>query len=89
MADDTPMPAPVAHAFGDGQIRKCRDWNRMLEWADKPEQHACYKWDDYCDATNTLELYGHCPPISPYYDFHQKYFEYHSHKDPYVSTGYS
>ncbi|KAJ4362979.1 hypothetical protein N0V83_010096 [Neocucurbitaria cava] len=29
IADDTPMPASVAHHVGDGQIRQCRDWNNM------------------------------------------------------------
>ncbi|OAL03443.1 hypothetical protein IQ06DRAFT_107597 [Phaeosphaeriaceae sp. SRC1lsM3a] len=83
MADDTPMPAPALHHVGDGQIRKCRNWNQMLEWALEPERHACFKWDDYREATNTLELFAYCPPESPYRDFQQAYFEYHGHKDPY------
>jgi hypothetical protein len=83
MADDTPMPAPTSHHFGDGQVRMCRDWNQMVEWATEPERHACYEWDDYREATNTLELYGHCPEGSPYREFQQAYFEYHGHKDPY------
>jgi hypothetical protein len=83
MADDTPMPAPARHHVGDGQIRKCRNWNKMIDWAMEPERHACYKWDDYREATNTLELFAHCPPESPYYEFQEAYFEYHGHKDPY------
>jgi hypothetical protein len=88
MADDTPMPAPARHHIGDGQIRQCRDWNQMINWALEPERHACYAWDDYREATNTLELFAHCPPESPYRDFQQAYFEYHGHKDPYeVKSG--
>jgi hypothetical protein len=83
MADDTPMPAPAGHHIGDGQIRQCRDWNHMIDWALEPERHACYKWDDYREATNTLELFAHCPPGSPYRDFQRAYFEYHGHQDPY------
>jgi hypothetical protein len=87
MADDTPMPAPARHHVGDGQVRQCRDWNQMIDWAMEPERHACYQWDDYREATNTLELFAHCPPESPYRDFQQAYFEYHGHKDPYESKG--
>ncbi|KAH6514149.1 hypothetical protein HBI81_209680 [Parastagonospora nodorum] len=83
MADDTPMPAPAKHHVGDGQIRKCRNWKKMIDWANEPERHACYKWDDYREATNTLELFAHCPPDSPYREFQEAYFEYHGHKDPY------
>lgn len=83
MADDTPMPAPARHHVGDGQVRQCRDWDHMIDWAMEPERHACYKWDDYREATNTLELFAHCPPESPYRDFQEAYFQYHGHKDPY------
>jgi hypothetical protein len=88
MADDTPMPVPLAHHVGDGQVRMCRDWDHMIDWATEPERHACYKWDDYREATNTLELFAHCPPGSPYQAFQEAYFEYHGHKDPYeLRTG--
>lgn len=82
-ADDTPMPAPVAHHVGKGQIRQCRNWGKMIAWARQPDQHACYDFDDYREATNTLELFAFCPPDSPYREFQQAYFEYHGHKDPY------
>lgn len=83
IADDTPMPAPVAHHVGDGQIRKCRDWNKLKEWATRPDQNACHEFDDYREATNTLELFAHCPDDSPYRPVMEAYFEYHGHKDPY------
>ncbi|KAL5117130.1 hypothetical protein ACEQ8H_004955 [Pleosporales sp. CAS-2024a] len=85
MADDTPMPAPARHHVGDGQIRQCRNWTQMINWAMEPERHACYKWDDYREATNTLELFAHCPPDSPYRHVQEAYFDYHGHKDPYES----
>ncbi|KAF2035186.1 hypothetical protein EK21DRAFT_54826 [Setomelanomma holmii] len=83
MADDTPMPSPKDHTVGDGQVRRCRNWDQMIDWALEPERHACYGWDDYREATNTLELFAYCPPTSPYYAFQQAYFEYHGHKDTY------
>lgn len=82
-ADDTPMPAAVAHHVGDGQLRRCRDWNKLTAWATRPDQHACHKFDDYREATNTLELFAHCPEDSPYRATMKAYFEYHGHKDPY------
>ncbi|CBX90688.1 hypothetical protein LEMA_P057220.1 [Plenodomus lingam JN3] len=82
-ADDTPMPAPIAHQLGEGQIRQCRDWDKLLAWATRPDQHACYNFDDYRESTNTLELFGFCPQNSPYQAFQQAYFEMHGHKDTY------
>ncbi|KZM20640.1 uncharacterized protein EKO05_0010958 [Ascochyta rabiei] len=81
-ADDTPMPALTGH-IGDGQVRKCRDWNKMTRWATQPDRHACYKINDYREATNTLEQFAFCPPNSPYQPIQQAYFDYHGHKDPY------
>ncbi|RMZ73333.1 Thioesterase domain-containing [Pyrenophora seminiperda CCB06] len=87
IADDTPMPAPFAHQTGDGQIRQCRDWNKLVAWATRPDRHACYEFDDYRDATNTLENFAFCPPESPYRDFQQAYFDHHGHKDTYEQNG--
>ncbi|KAF1976185.1 hypothetical protein BU23DRAFT_42659 [Bimuria novae-zelandiae CBS 107.79] len=86
-ADDTPMPAPVAHHVGDGQLRQCRDWEKLRAWATRPDQHACHQFDDYREATNTLELFGHCPDGSPYRPVMKAYFAYHGHKDPYELKG--
>lgn len=83
IADDTPMPASADRHVGDGQVRQCRDWNKMISWATQPERHACYNFDDYREATNTLELFAFCPPESPYRPTQQAYFEYHGHKDAY------
>ncbi|PSN69515.1 hypothetical protein BS50DRAFT_550406 [Corynespora cassiicola Philippines] len=83
IADDTPMPAPVAHHVGDGQVRKCRDWNKLVAWATHPDRNACHCFDDYREATNTLELFAFCPDNSPYRDVMQKCFNYHGHKNAY------
>jgi len=86
-ADDTPMPAAVAHHVGDGQIRQCRDWDKLILWATRPDQHACHSFDDYREATNTLELFAFCPDDSPYLPVMKAYFEYHGHKDAYEPKG--
>lgn len=82
VADDTPMPALAEH-IGANQVRKCRDWNKMTDWATQLDRHACYKLDDYREATNTLEQFAFCPPGSPYQRIQEAYFDYHGHKDPY------
>ena len=82
-ADDTPMPAAVAHHVGDGQLRRCRDWSKLRAWASRPDQHACHRFDDYREATNTLELFAHCPDDSPYRPVVEAYFGIHGHRDPY------
>lgn len=86
-ADDTPMSAPFSHQSGDGQVRQCRDWNGLIAWARRPDQNACYEFDDYREATNTLENFAFCPPGSPYRDFQRTYFERHGHKDTYEEDG--
>jgi hypothetical protein len=82
-ADDTPMPAPLAHQGSDGQLRQCRVWDKLISWATRPDQHACYEFDDYREATNALENFAFCPPGSPYQEFQKAYFQYHGHKDAY------
>jgi hypothetical protein len=81
-ADDTPMPALAEH-IGEGQVRKCRNWDDMVTWATHPDRNACFKIDDYRDATHTLEQFAFCPPDSPYRSTQEAYFELHGHKDMY------
>ncbi|KAF2197264.1 hypothetical protein GQ43DRAFT_216034 [Delitschia confertaspora ATCC 74209] len=84
-ADDTPMPAASPGVVGDGQLRLCRDWDKMVAWATRPDNHACHKFDDYREAINTLELFAFCPHDSPYYSTMKSYFEIHGHKQMYDS----
>jgi hypothetical protein len=37
-ADDTLLYTEDGNVFGDGQVRECRDWERLREWAE--ERHA-------------------------------------------------
>ena len=39
-ADDTPLYTFGRSKAGDGQLRKCRDWNILRDWATK--NTACY-----------------------------------------------
>ncbi|ORX91866.1 hypothetical protein BCR34DRAFT_629554 [Clohesyomyces aquaticus] len=82
-ADDTPMPAAVKHKIGDGQIRRCRNWDQMISWAQQPDRNACHQFDDYREAAHSLEFFAFCPENSPYRLTAEAYFEYHGHKEPY------
>ncbi|CAI6337602.1 unnamed protein product [Periconia digitata] len=83
IADDTPMPAESAYHVGSGQVRRCRDWNKLKEWASESEQNACHRFDDYREATERVELFAYCPPDSPYLPAMRTYFDLHGHRDAY------
>ena len=85
LADDTPMPTPYAiHHVGNGQIRQCRDWRRLVEWTQEPERHACYRMlDDYRKVPHTLEQFAYCHEGSEYAPIAKKYFEDNGHQNPY------
>ncbi|KAF2877555.1 hypothetical protein BDV95DRAFT_590119 [Massariosphaeria phaeospora] len=82
-ADDTPVPTTTPTHDAAGPFRLCRDWNKLVDWATRPDRHACHKFDDYRQATNELELFAHCPRDSPYFSVMHTYFEYHGHRDAY------
>lgn len=85
LGDDTPMPTINAiHRIGDGQVRECRNWEKLIEWTQKPERHACYRMiDDYRKVPHTLEQFAFCDDGSKYSSTVAKYFEEHGHKNPY------
>lgn len=85
LADDTPMPTINAiHQIGNGQVRQCRDWNKLIAWTQEPERHACYKMlDDYRKVPHTLEQFDYCNVNSEYAPIVEEYFGKYGHKDPY------
>ena len=66
-ADDTPRwtGRSAGQVAGRGQVRMCRDWHKLEEWA--RGYTACYQWapDDIPDYPE-IEHYKHCPPGSGY-----------------------
>lgn len=46
VADDTPLYTWGQSIAGDGQLRKCRNWDKLRDWAG--ENSACYA--DFKDA---------------------------------------
>ncbi|MCJ1451722.1 hypothetical protein MMC28_002062 [Mycoblastus sanguinarius] len=67
-ADDTPRYTGLdqpSRFSGLGQVRQCRDWNRLEAWAE--EHTACFRYINSTDPNfDTLERYKFCPKDSPY-----------------------
>lgn len=78
-ADETLRYVPLnsVHGFrpGDGQQRKCRDWNKLQEFA---EAHSpCYRYLQPGNTTfSNLERFKFCPEDSGYLPKIRKYFGY-------------
>lgn len=71
--------------IGDGQVRMCRNMDKLVEWTQEPEHSACYKrLTDYGWVYHKLERFAFCPKDSPSYEVSNAYFEKWGHKDPFV-----
>jgi len=79
-ADD--MPMPYLDVYGEGQVRQCRNFTKLVEWATTPERDPCYRrgHESYRFTKHKLEMYAHCPVDSPYYPIAKEYFEKHGHQ---------
>jgi hypothetical protein len=55
-ADNTPLYTFGDSTAGDGQVRVCRDWNSLREYAAK--NSACYV--DTIKEVNLIEHFGNC-----------------------------
>ena len=52
-------------SVGDGQVRKCRDFNKLEAWA--TERSGCYKLTHLKDPSwHRIDKFKYCPPGSPY-----------------------
>ncbi|CAI6336795.1 unnamed protein product [Periconia digitata] len=82
-SDDTIMTTGnKPHVIGDDQTVWCRNWDSLVDWAQDPQRHACYRiLDDDKPVQHSLELYAYCPKDSPHYETMQAYFNKHGHKD--------
>lgn len=83
--DDTPMPSiQQRHKWGDGQVRKCKDWDALIKWTQHPSRHACFRMlSDYRRVPHSLEQFAFCLEDSPYTEVMEEYFAEHGHRDPY------
>ncbi len=84
MADDTPLATHRGseHRTGQGQFQQCRDWDRLVAWADDPVRHACYgQVNEYTDGTHNLERFQFCHDGSPFRASMEAYFAEHGHQE--------
>ncbi|KAF2188340.1 hypothetical protein K469DRAFT_661066 [Zopfia rhizophila CBS 207.26] len=76
-ADDTPLYTTTSrHAdSGFGQFRKCKDWNKLVSWAE--EHTACYRNGHFVVEDKLESQVGRfkfCPKDSPYLDKIRRYY---------------
>jgi len=70
-ADDTPRYSGFqdSHHSALGQVRMCRDWKALEEWANDGTRSGCWKHipgQDGKDGFKELDRYRFCPPGSQY-----------------------
>ncbi|KAF2740286.1 hypothetical protein EJ04DRAFT_508268 [Polyplosphaeria fusca] len=83
--DDSLMSsADATHVIGDGQVFQCRNWDKLVDWAQDPVRNACFKVvEDDRHVAHQLEVYSFCPEDSPYYETVQAYYAKHGHRPIY------
>ncbi|KUM64156.1 hypothetical protein ACN42_g2937 [Penicillium freii] len=56
-ADDTPMPSlELINAAGEGQVLKCKNFDKLVAWAKHPDRDACYKrGNDYEPPLHSID----------------------------------
>ncbi len=83
MAEDIPLASHLggAHRTGQGQVQQCRDWDKLVAWANDPSRHACYaSVDEYREAAHQIERFAFCQEHSPFRPAMESWFEKHGHK---------
>ncbi|CAI7631838.1 unnamed protein product [Penicillium discolor] len=56
-ADDTPMPSlELVNAAGEGQVLKCKNFDKLIAWAKHPDRDACYqRGNDYQPPLHSID----------------------------------
>ena len=73
-ADDTPRYTTSSDRpeSGMGQLRQCRDWDKLAAWAAK--YSGCWEYiGPSADEESELNRWMRCPPDSPYFSTMQTY----------------
>lgn len=66
-ADDTPRYSTESKSPGSGmgQVRQCRSWDKLEEWA--RQYNACFRYINQTSATlDEIQRFLYCPEGSPY-----------------------
>ncbi|PYH43483.1 uncharacterized protein BP01DRAFT_300688, partial [Aspergillus saccharolyticus JOP 1030-1] len=76
-ADDTPMPSlQLVNGAGEGQIRQCKDFDKLVAWTKHPDRDACYKrLSDDRPPLRSIDRYAFCPADSEHLETMSRYFE--------------
>ena len=84
--DGTPMPTiRKPDMIGNGQVRMCRNWDKIIEWSQAAERQSCYRrLTDYRRVPHKLERFAFCPKDSEYAPIVEGYFNKWENKDPFV-----
>ena len=74
----------LPHDVGNGQVRMCKSWDKLVAWTREPEREACYKrLSDYGEVKHSIERYAYCPEESRHYPVMKAYYEKWGHLDPF------
>ena len=83
--DDTPMPTiQQRHKIGDGQERKCKDWDALVAWTQDAERDACFQIITDYRRVHTLEQFAFCKENSKYKGIMEDYFKRYGHRNLYL-----
>lgn len=82
-ADDTPRYTTTTQKpeSGMGQIRQCRDWGKLEEWAKK--YSGCWRYlDAKHDESSEIWRWTYCAEGTPWHDRVKKWVGKHEHERP-------
>ncbi|RAL08250.1 uncharacterized protein BO97DRAFT_461742 [Aspergillus homomorphus CBS 101889] len=76
-ADDTPMPSlRLVNGAGEGQIRQCKDFEKLVAWTKHPDRDACYRrLSDSRPPLRSIDRYAFCGAQSQHFEAMNRYFE--------------
>jgi hypothetical protein len=61
---------------GEGQMRQCKDFSKLEEWAFALERNACFvTWPTKPDDPE-YRNFNHCPPGSPFFEKMREHYGY-------------
>ncbi|KAL8882370.1 MAG: hypothetical protein Q9192_007594 [Flavoplaca navasiana] len=87
-ADDTPRYTTTTQKpeSGMGQMRQCRDWSKLEEWAKK--YSGCWRYlDAKHDESSEIWRWTFCPEGSPWFERVRKWTEKHEGERPEGTPG--
>jgi hypothetical protein len=72
------------HKIGDGQERRCKDWDALIAWTQESKREACFRMISDYRRMHTLEQFAFCGEESQYRSTMENYFDEHGHKPLFI-----